>query len=585
MATSDLQLTNGRRAWKTALILASLLSLPALRGGFCADDTSIVLRLEGHLPGSHHPLDLYRFIDGSTQGVQRLVERGGFPWFADPHLKLAFFRPLAGALWWAEHAVFGRSAVFYHGLSVLWYLGLLYVAWLLFRRTLPVGLAGLAAILFAASDTHAMAVAWLSNRHAVIAAGLTLGGLVLHLRAREDGFRPGWGLSALCYALGLCAGETALGALAYLYSYELLGRSDALSGRIKALLPSSLLVLGYLILYKRLGYGAAGSAGYLDPLAEPAAFLRAAPERILVLFGSLLGGAPADVASARPELVPPAMAVGLGLVLLASLLLFAVWRTLAAAQRQTFRWLLAGAALSLIPSLGGYPGTRLLLPASFGGVALLALLLHHAHGRARTGPLPRKLLFALLVVLYGLRPPVLFTFLVAKMNQLGGLGARLAQTAELPAAPETAVVVLAAADPLVGMFSSSMLQLQTGRQWRAWWTLSLTERDHAVSRLAPDTLELAVQEGRMLESATEKLVRKPSRRFAVGDTVTLLGAEVRVLAEQEGRPTRIAVKFDRPLDDAALWFVAWRDGALRRVSIPGPGVVLHLPHTPGPTAD
>ncbi len=575
----------GRWAWKAALILAFLLSLPALRGGFCADDTSIILRLEGHLPGSHHPLDLYRFIDGSTAGVQHLIERGGFPWYTDSHLKLAFFRPLAGALWWAEHAVFARHAVFYHAQSILWYLLLVYLAWLLFRRTLPDGLAGLAAILFAMSDTHAMAVAWLSNRHAVIATAMMLGGLLLHLRAREDGFRPGWMLSVPCYALGLCAGETALGMLAYLYSYELLGRSDFLKSRIKALLPSTLLVLGYLIIYKVLDYGAAGSAGYLDPLAEPVAFLRAAPERVLLLLGSFLGGAPADVASARPELGPLAAALGLGLVLLAVLILLAAWRSLDAAQRRTFRWLIAGAALSLIPSLGGYPGTRLLLPASLGGVALLALLLRHAYGRTRAGRLPTKLLFALLVVLYGLRPPVIFTFLVAKMNQLGGLGARLAQTSELPSDKATAVVVLAAADPLVGMFSSSVFQMQTGREMRAWWTLSMAEREHEVSRLAADTLELQVRDGRMLESASERLCRRPTQRFQVGDRVTLLGAEVRILSEQAGRPTRIAVKFDRSLDDPTLWFVAWRDGALRRLTIPGPGAVLHLPHTPGPTGD
>lgn len=578
----DLRAIATRLAAPAALVISLLLSLQALWGGFCADDISIALRLEGRLPGSHHALDLYRFSDGTPQGVRAIVEGGGFPWFTAPGLKLAFFRPLASALWWVDHALFGRYASLYHLHSLGWYLLLVYIAWRIFRRALPPELAGLAAILFAMNDSHAMAVGWLSSRHAPLAASLTLAGLLLHLRAREEDYRPGLPLSLLCYALGLCAGETALGALAYLYAYELLGRTDRATERLKALLPSALLALGYLILYKKLGYGVAGSAGYLDPLTEPAAFLRAAPERTLLLIGSFLGGVPADLASLRPEVSAIALGTGAGLLLIFYRALRSAWAALEATQRRSVRWLGAGAALSLVPNLGGVPGSRLLLMPSLGGVVLLALLFAHSYRSARRGVPGARPLLALLLLLQGVRPPLLFSVIVAKLNQSAALGARVVGSTELPASAAAAVVVLASSDPLLSMFGASALELETGRSPRAWWTLSMAKCDHEVTRLSADTLELSVKGGRMLDSSGEKLFRNPARRFQIGDVVPLRGAEVRVLAEQAGHPTRIAVRFDRPLDDPTLWFAVWRDGALRRVSIPEAGQVLPLPHTPGP---
>ena len=77
-------------------------------------------------------------------------------------------------------------------------------------------------LLFALDDVHWMVVMWIANRNSLLATMPTLIGLLIHLRAREDQKGNAW-LALPFFALGLSAGETAIGALAYLGAYELFG--------------------------------------------------------------------------------------------------------------------------------------------------------------------------------------------------------------------------------------------------------------------------------------------------------------------------------------------------------------------------
>lgn len=582
VAPPDLRPAASRLAPRAALALAALLALPSLGGGFCADDIPLVLRLEGRLPGTHDALTLYRFADGTTRGVAEHTARGFFPWFTSPHLKLSFMRPLAGAMWRLDHALFGRDALGYHAHSIAWLLLLVGAAAALYRRALRPGLAALAALLFAVSDTHAVAVGWLASRHALVGATLALAGVALHVRARESGRPRGHLLALPCAALGLCASETALGVLAYLLAYELVGRGDAPARRARAALPAAALAAGYVVTYKLLGHGVGGTAAYLDPVAQPGAFLAAAPARAAILLGSFLGGVPADVVALGPDVGAAAVGVGVALALLSGALLASAWRALDPSERPALRWLLTGAALSVTPALGGFPGSRLLLGPSIGGAALLALLLSHAHTRARAEGRGWRVVLALLALLHCARPPLTFGLVVHKLRQSAAVSARLARDPGLSVTGRTALVVLTASDPLLAYDAAARL-LETGETARARWTLSMARRDHEVTRVGDDALELRVLGGAMLESWAERLYRDPAEGFRAGDVVPLEGAEVRVLEAPGGAPTRIAVRFDRPLDDPTLTFATWRDGALRRVALPRVGEALRLPYTPGPT--
>jgi hypothetical protein len=57
---------------------------------------------------------------------------------------------------------------------------------------------------------------------------------------------------------------------------------------------------------------------------------------------------------------------------------------------------------------------------------------------------------------------------------------------------------------------------------------------------------------------------------------------VRVLGVDDGRPTRIAVRFDASAEDASLALLAWDGTRLRRVTMPAVGQSIVLPWSPGP---
>jgi len=67
----------------------------------------------------------------------------------------------------------------------------------------------------------------------------------------------------------------------------------------------------------------------------------------------------------------------------------------------------------------------------------------------------------------------------------------------------------------------------------------------------------------------------------VGDSVEQCGARFRVLETRHGRPSRVEVRFDVPLDSDALRILVWQSGKLGRLRIPAAGVA-RIPWSAGP---
>jgi hypothetical protein len=110
-------------------------------------------------------------------------------------------------------------------------------------------------------------------------------------------------------------------------------------------------VVAWAALYRALGYGASGSDTYLDPGAEPGAFLSVAPLRLLVLLNALTLKASSDWWIILPA-ARPAMYVGgvLGVAFVAWLARRS-WAALSAAERTAVQWLALGSVLALVPVL------------------------------------------------------------------------------------------------------------------------------------------------------------------------------------------------------------------------------------------
>ena len=119
------------------------------------------------------------------------------------------------------------------------------------------------------------------------------------------------------------------------------------------------------------------------------------------------------------------------------------------------------------------------------------------------------------------------------------------------------VIVVRAPDFIVGLHAFFFRRLYRMPMPRSWRTLSWAPSSHRLTRTAADTFEL--------EIAAADIEAPP---IDAGDEVTLDGMRATVLAHGGGGPSRVRFQFDRPLDDDRLWFLAWRDGRLRRVVVP-----------------
>jgi cytochrome c oxidase subunit 3 len=107
-------------------------------------------------------------------------------------------------------------------------------------------LLGLCVGLFAIAPAHFMLAAWPSARHVAISGTFAILALVFHIDWRTGhAGRFRIALSAVCAVLALAAGETGLGVFGYIAAYELFGRQEPLTRRLRALAPWAALFFAY----------------------------------------------------------------------------------------------------------------------------------------------------------------------------------------------------------------------------------------------------------------------------------------------------------------------------------------------------
>jgi hypothetical protein len=585
-----------RRAHLGLALLGLVLVLPSLRAGFFADDYLQIAQLEGWSANPVGPLDLYSFIPRDRAVLAALLDRGA-PYFVAPNLELRFLRPLSSALMALDHALFGRQPVPYHVHTLLWYAALLLLVGALYRRAAPRSLWLLAFLIFCLDDGHALSISFIAARNAVVACVLVWLGLGAHLRWRIHGWRPGAFLAPPLGALGLAAGEMGLAALAYVVAWEICERRP---GWRRALAPTALLVAAYFTAYRLIGGGARASAAYLDPLGDPLGFLRELPGRLALLVGNLIFRTPIDSAFLDDRLRAPLIAVGVAAAVVVALWLPRALRRLPPDEGARVRWLGVGAAGALVAAAPGALGDRLVFAAGLGGSVVVAALLRDAWQLFRSRR--ARVLGAVALVALGLPNVVLAavalpgkTIFFARM--FDGYR-RWAREAEI-AAPVPARVVVVALDDL---FAVQLLPARAFEQGRTpdelrriahgeggaltgpddlgelgGGILSMAAAAHRLRRTGPDTLELSAPEGTLLDGAWPSVWRSRSLPLPRGSVVRLSYMTVTILDDRDGRPTRASFQFTKPLDDPSLVFLVYRDGGLRRLTMPAPDEVVELP--------
>jgi hypothetical protein len=535
-----------------ALILAVLVGLPSLRSGLMLDDYAHIATVRGEWPVPWW--DLFRFLPGDTAQTEAWITRGPLPWWTDPEVKIAFFRPLSAALIKLDVSVFGERYALFHLHSLAWAVAWVAAAGLLFRRLMKPAYAGLALFLFAVAPAHWSSVYWLAARNSIVASVFVLLALWAYVRCREGELRWGAVLCTAFFAVGLLASEAALGGLGYWLSYELHQRRR----RWGALAALSLVAALYLGLHRALGYGTVNSGFYADPLHQPLEALKSVPLHAITHLGTVVLQIPSQLGVFDPRAVAPQIIIGVVSLAIAVGLSRVGWSMATPDERHTVSWLALGGVLAVSPGLFASPGARVLAVASFGFAAVVAFWIV---GLYRAGF--RKRLWAVLA-LHAIVPPFYwlafagFSQAALGKGRAGVLGLALTEN----------VVLLTASDPPTGLYFPMMRQQAGLGKPTHYWPLSLVPTTHRLTRVDARTLDLEIVGRRFLDTPFERIFRRRPGPEA-GDRLRLDGAEVLVMSADDGHPTRIRFAVPISFEASHLSVVAWTAGRFE-----------HLEHMP-----
>ena len=531
--------------------LAILLGLPTLGIGLVADDLLQRLVLLGEWPfgsGEGPVWDLFAFIPGSTTGVGRELELGILPWWADPEVTASFFRPVTVATHVLDYALWPDQFWLQHLHNLIWYAGSVGITVVCFRRFgLALPLVGLAGLMFALEDAHAIAMGWLANRNALICLVFGVGSMCLHQRWRTEG-RWAFGIaSVVCFSLSLLAAEAGVGALAYLVSWQLFMEEKTWGARARGLLPYLLVLLVWLLYYQHLGFGVRWSDMYVDPGQQPVRFLVASVERLPLMLAAQWFQFPSDVSI----LLGFWGRVGFAALAWALCLLLLRWLwPLLRARRQARFWGM-GMMLSLVPICAAFPMNRVLTFTGLGAFALLALQLEPwLEGREHLTGFQRLLLFLHI-------PFSAVGLLIGPFLWFGGMDVLL-PSRDLPedVRPEETLVLLQTHE-LAGCSLSfnPVVEGLTDRPIPVAMLASLLT-DLRVERVDDHTLEIRA-EGGWNRLPVERFTRSTQRPWRAGETVSMARYLVQIMeVTEDGRPLRVRFRFDANLEDPTFrWFV------------------------------
>lgn len=573
-----------------AIGIAVALNYGSLSHGLQVDDnvyTALIgAHLEGRSSGAWYEIASLR-NPGGPAGISAMIDAGQLPWWSDPQLKWALFRPLAVASHFIDMMWWPGSPITMHVHNLCWYAALLLSVLWLYRRCDPegpAGVAGLTALCFYAFNvTNGAVASWIATRNAIMTALFVVLCVGFHDLARRR--PPGTsaalhGLSCIALMLGLLSSEGAIAAWGYLVAHALWLDEGPLRGRVRSLLPALLTTLLWNAGYRAMDFGTAGGGLYLDPVVEPTAFALVLPERMWWLMHQLLG-LPAGL-----DVLHPALPLFSQVLAAVGLALLCLWSL----PDRRMRFWIGGCIASMIPWCAGYPTYRMLLIPAIGAFGALG---YAVASIARRRPmlvasLPAKLrpaagggLLVLMVLWVTLHVPVG----AALVPQLGQERQRLEHildslAASMPPDEAGKSMMLLNTPSFVMTLFATFYRADDPFQTRRAYTLGANDRAVLLSRPKPNSLRL-LSDGGYLAELTSRLPRSLHNRFASGDSVSMGPARVTVeTVTSDGRPLQVRFDFDDLEDPGLLWTaVHWRGAELvaRRIELPAVGGSLVLP--------
>lgn len=574
-----------RLALPIGFIVTACLLSPCLFYGLACDDyviRNITLGFPG-IPGMEalSRLDTFRFASGDPAANLAYMDHGLMPWYADPEVRIAFWRPLAAASHYLDTLLFDDWATPMYAQNIAWFLAACAMLHLLYRRTLgPAWVATMGTLLFLVDDSKAMPVGWISNRNGIMALFFVAAVLYCHDRWRRDG-RGGFGaLSVALLAVGMLAGEATVTAGGYLFAHALfMDRRGPVRGFL-SLLPYGAVVLVWLIPYKLWNYGTHGSGFYQDPVNETAQYLHMLPGRFPLLLNSQLSYPPATVSFWHPFHVFTVhwLIAALFLVFAA----YVLWPLLRRSAAARFYGL--GMCVSLLPSCSTLAHDRVLFYCGIGGMALVALFFHGQMTGAdwrRSNETWRFAAACLAVYWFAIHAVVAPLSLPRRVSSMGIIGRSLDEAfLSFPPDPSRAerdVVIVSTMSDLDFWYLSSYMSAQGVTPPRHLWLLTTGPFEADMTRTGERSIAIH-PEGGFLMAPWSRFFTGFGYRVADGYTVELSGMTAKVLRTTwDGRPKEVEFTFDKPLEDASLEFRIFQGFTFAPFTPPAAGETIELP--------
>jgi hypothetical protein len=575
-------LASPRSVW-LLVPLALALMLPALGTGYVLDDLLFRAMKDApaELPGlARDPFHLYDLTGRSDALLALRHEGGDLPWYTDVSYRISFFRPLSSLSLWVDLALSPAAAWLAHLHSFAWFAVLLVALHRVYRRlaTSPF-VAGLALLLAAVDEAHATSVGWIANRNAILSVALASCALALFVRGRQDRDRRAAIAGPLVFGVALLGGEMAVAVGAYLVAYAVFLDRDGWKGRLAALAPYGVVLVGWRAVYNLLGHGVRGTGFYVDPVATPGRFAGAIVKHVPTLIMAQLTPIQADMTFLVPS-SQKASVLALGAICAALALAVALPLLKKSAVA---RFATAGMVLACLPLASTEPANRVMLPVGIGGCLLTAELLAAIAAARRESPRPTlgrapyaivsALAVATHLVLAPLTTPLWAYFpalfdvhsrnAARSLDALGDLGGR---TLVLVHAPDFFFANWA---PIFRHAEGLPLPARVR-------VLAETTDAIEVDRLDDRTLRIRDANG-LVRGILSDIVRDAEVPIPVGFVRHVSDVDIEVTeVGPDRKPRAIVCRFARPLEDPSHLFAHWTPRGYAPFALPAVGATVPL---------
>lgn len=603
-------------------LLGMLLTLPALRAGLIGDD----LYQRSVLRGARVFNDLapaagnmFRFLDGDADRTMRMMDLGTVPWFTWPGAKGGFWRPVTVLTHWLDYQLWPDWPVLMHAQSILWFGAVVVVVTLFYRRLMAwrtalsehaaecepsfAWIAGLAALLYTIDDAHGLPVGFLANRNTLICTFFGVMALLAHHASRAGACRPdvirtshptGATPAKACrpgvlrkvhriclvaagpalLALSLLAKEEGIGVCAYLLAYAIFLDRGSWRERLLSLAPYAAVVVVWRLAWTGLGFGVEAVGYYVDPLRDPLRFARAVFERGPLLLLGQWGLPPAEITLLLGKLGQ--MILWLAAVVFLSLVSWLLYPLIrrSRSEQQTqrdspstmpasalARFWATGMLLAVIPICTTFPADRMLSFVALGAMGLLAQFLGAV--TRSTGPSKmRSVMTAGLLGIHLIVAPVMLPLRAGWPTGPGWSRYEIRTPLDDSIAGQDLVLVNPPSIMHVAYYvvERDFAGLPVPRHIRQ---LASGPGSLILQRLDERTLEIRPKNG-YGGWALERLFRTEQHPFKAGDRIDLTGVSIQVTeVTPDGRPAVARFRFDAPLEDGSLRWLAFQDGEFR----------------------